>query len=377
MSGKDELNSPIPELNRNRLPTLFEVLSRRTAAPVDLFFFYVYMRDQQRSVDYLDFWLDVAQHMSLCRHYVRELRRSVLIGTPDVDKPPSRQASQILENLETRNLDTEGSSTENYDRNKDDQTSAFLRENNVDKDRRLDSQQSSANSQNNIAGQKSSNQLSRNSFGLSSSQLLKTSSGSPEHSISRADIRQSAEKILFTFLLRGAEREIFLPDAIVDEITHSIEERGRDDPEVFDAAKDYVFQAMERDAYPGFLRARALGNLVPSSLTLRLILGLFSLFAAFWAGFVLIFLDYPRLPRIWLSIPFTIGIYNLIAHQYRLDPLIALAGFSEITLMSFSRLRDVYVKRLLRKRSLTVLFITTVLDSALILLFVFVPGKRL
>lgn len=56
MSGKDEINSPIPELNRNRLPTLFEVLSRRTAAPVDLFFFYVYMRDQQRSVDYLDFW---------------------------------------------------------------------------------------------------------------------------------------------------------------------------------------------------------------------------------------------------------------------------------------------------------------------------------
>lgn len=42
--------------SRNRLPTLFEVLSRRTLAPVDLFSFYIYMRDQQRSVDYLDFW---------------------------------------------------------------------------------------------------------------------------------------------------------------------------------------------------------------------------------------------------------------------------------------------------------------------------------
>lgn len=41
---------------RNRLPTLFEVLSRRTLAPVDLFSFYIFMRDQQRSVDYLDFW---------------------------------------------------------------------------------------------------------------------------------------------------------------------------------------------------------------------------------------------------------------------------------------------------------------------------------
>jgi hypothetical protein len=48
--------SPQPDLERNRLPTLFEVLSRRTLPPVDLFSFYIYMRDQQRSVDYLDFW---------------------------------------------------------------------------------------------------------------------------------------------------------------------------------------------------------------------------------------------------------------------------------------------------------------------------------
>lgn len=46
------------ELNRSRFPTLFEVLSRKTVAPLDLFSFYIYMRDQQRSVDYLDFWLD-------------------------------------------------------------------------------------------------------------------------------------------------------------------------------------------------------------------------------------------------------------------------------------------------------------------------------
>lgn len=45
-----------PDSTRTRLPTLFEVLSRRTLPPVDLFSFYIYMRDQQRSVDYLDFW---------------------------------------------------------------------------------------------------------------------------------------------------------------------------------------------------------------------------------------------------------------------------------------------------------------------------------
>lgn len=49
--------TPTPEDGeRDRLPNLFEVLSRRTLAPVDLFSFYIYMRDVQRSVDYLDFW---------------------------------------------------------------------------------------------------------------------------------------------------------------------------------------------------------------------------------------------------------------------------------------------------------------------------------
>ena len=54
--------SPQPDISRNRLPTLFEVLSRRSLAPVDLFSFYIYMRDQQRSVDYLDFWLVFPLH---------------------------------------------------------------------------------------------------------------------------------------------------------------------------------------------------------------------------------------------------------------------------------------------------------------------------
>ena len=52
--------SSVPsDLNRNRFPNLFEVLSRKTVAPLDLFSFYIFMRDQQRSVDYLDFWYAV------------------------------------------------------------------------------------------------------------------------------------------------------------------------------------------------------------------------------------------------------------------------------------------------------------------------------
>ncbi|RQM05884.1 hypothetical protein DH86_00002193 [Scytalidium sp. 3C] len=202
-------------------------------------------------------------------------------------------------------------------------------------------------------------------------------SNSPAHTVARADIRASAEKILYTFLLPGAEREIVLPDPITQEITEAIEVHGRDDPEVFDAAKDYVFQAMERDAFPGFLRMKALGNLVPPSMILRLALGLLAMFGAFWAGFILIFLNYPRHTRVWLLLPFTVGVYCLASHQYALDPVIALLGFSEYTFMNWMKIREPFIRKLLVKRALMVLAITILIDAALTILFVFVPGKRL
>jgi hypothetical protein len=291
--------SPVPDLHRNRLPTLFEVLSRRTLAPVDLFFFYIYMRDQQRSVDYLDFWLDVAQHMSMCRHYVRELRRSVMIRTPDGEKSGSKRSSTFLEGLGNMDHPAGGPSmlSTEKERNQDAQMSAFLRTEAANGHGIGHSPSNSVGS-NNIH-QTSSNERPRASF--MSSPNAQTTESSPEHTVARQDIRQSAEKILYTFLLPGAEREIGIPDELVQEIIISIEEHGRDDPEVFDAAKDYVFQAMERDAFPGFLRAKALGNLVPTSMTLRLAIGLLSMFGAFWTGFILIFLNYDRQTRAWVS----------------------------------------------------------------------------
>ncbi|KAG4424179.1 hypothetical protein IFR04_002733 [Cadophora malorum] len=367
--------SPQPDLNRNRLPTLFEVLSRRTLAPVDLFFYYIYMRDQQRSVDYLDFWLDVAQHMSMCRHYVRELRRSVMIGTPDGDKSGSKRSSALLEGLGDMHHPAGGPSmlSSEKEKNQDAQMSAYLREEAANGGNMGHSPAGSVGS--NIRHTES-NDRPRPSF-MSSPQVLTSDSNSPEHTVARADIRSSAEKILYTFLLPGAEREIILPDSITHEIIVSIEERGRDDPEVFDAAKDYVFQAMERDAFPGFLRAKALGNLVPPSLMMRLIIGLLAMFGGFWAAFVLIFLDMSRQTRIWLVLPFTIGVYALCSHQYAIDPILALAGYSEYTFMSFSRIREPYVRKLLNKRAIMVLTVSTFITACLVVLFIFVPGKRL
>jgi len=224
--------------------------------------------------------------MSLCRHYVRELRRSVLVSTPDPERA-SQRSSGILDSMGDLNHPVAGPSmyATEKERDQDAQMSAFLRE---DRDHH-DSPISSNTRQD------------RPSPNVSTPREFLTDSNSPPHMVNRQDIRASAERILYTFLLPGAEREITLPGSITQDVTTSIEEFGRDDPEVFDVAKDYVFQAMERDAFPGFLRMKALGNLIPPTLILRLILGLLSMFGGFWAGFVLIFLDKDRLTRLWVS----------------------------------------------------------------------------
>jgi Regulator of G protein signaling domain len=146
-----------------------------------------------------------------------------------------------------------------------------------------------------------------------------TDSNSPGHTVARADIRASAEKILYTFVLPGSEREIILPETILNRIIHAIEEEGRDDPEVFDDAKDYVFQAMERDAFPGFLQAKALGNLVPPSVIIRLSFGLASFGAAFWGGYYMILTDKPRHIRCWVSQRLHLNL-DCVALQMSTDP---------------------------------------------------------
>lgn len=329
--------------------------------------------------------------MTLCRHYVRELRRSVLIGTPDPEHA-SKRSSQILESMgDIRHGDPGPSmyATEK-ERDQDAQMSAYLRE-----DRAAPGTPNTPHGAGFHDSPHSSGERPRPSVQSSTPRDLMEDSNSPMHAVARQDIRASAEKILYTFLLPGAEREIVLPGYITEDVTRAIEEEGRDDPEVFDLAKDYVFQAMERDAFPGFLRMKALGNLIPPTLILRLIIGLVSMFGGFWAAFVLIFLDKSRLTRLWvcctgltlslalanvhlqLILPFTLGVYFLASYQYSLDPVLALIGLSEYTPFNFSRVREPYVRKLLAKRALMVLAVTALVDAALVVLFVLVPGKRL
>jgi hypothetical protein len=215
--------------------------------------------------------------------------------TPDPEKA-SKRSSFILDNAGEgpSNVMNEKATGDNMS---DQRLSAFLRS----------GRGSRNHSPQNSQGSNQSGELQRPSL-----QMLATpgDSSSPGQNSSadntqprREDLRASAEKILYTYLLPGSEREIIIPQSILAEIQDAIEgPEQRADPELFDPAKDYVFQAMERDAYPGFLQAKGLGNLVTQSMMLRLIVGLISFFAAIWAAFILIFLDKSRATRCWVSL---------------------------------------------------------------------------
>jgi Regulator of G protein signaling domain len=235
----------------------------------------------------------------------------MLVDTPEADKVTSKRSSQLLENFADLG-EAESHPSSNEKRTHEQRLSAFLRhENGHTKNggghdqspaHSLTSQHSRSYSR--PSGDKpspSDHEPPRASFMGSGDP--RTDSNSPGHTVARADIKASAEKILYTFVLPGSEREIILPESMLNRIIRAIEEEGRDDPEVFDDAKDYVFQAMERDAFPGFLQAKALGNLVPLSVLIRLIIGLASLMAGFWGGFYMILTDKPRRIRAWVCIP--------------------------------------------------------------------------
>ena len=317
------------------------------------------------------------QHMSLCRHYVRELRRSILVSTPELERGGgSKRSSQVLDMGEiSHNVAGPSYMTSDTERQQNAQMSAFLREDRPD-DSPHGSVGSKASAGMGVRKISSNEHPPRPSF-MSTPLQLSSDSHSPAHTVARQDIRHSAEKILYTYLLPGSDREIILPHHIVHDITVAIEELKRDDPEIFDHAKDYVYQAMERDAFPNFLRMRALGNLTPTSCMIRMIVGMLAFFGGFWAAFVLIFLDASRSTRCWLILPFTIIAYCLTTYQYRLDPVMGFVGFSEREFMRFSLIREPYIRRLIKMRSWTVVLIALLITIALSVLFIFVPGTRI
>lgn len=78
-----------------------------------------------------------------------------------------------------------------------------------------------------------------------------------------------------------------------------------------------------------------------------------------------------------LILPFAVAAYFIVSYQYKIDPVMALLGFSEYTFMNWARIHEPYVRKLLNKRAATTMSIAFFIAAALSILFIFVPGTVL
>ncbi|GAC97333.1 potential bud site selection protein [Pseudozyma hubeiensis SY62] len=390
---------------RQRLPTLAEVLARRTLPPVDLYCFYLFLQ-REAAEDALDFWLDVQQHENLCRAYFKDLRKS---GKSVKDDWPQYYAEAL-----------ERGSIYNKINGINDQMSTARKgaETSWDHHSRVDSPDGNYSSlshgasplppsvggSRNVSGSSAPltaprfpgdpDYLAQQTRAERKSILAKRGSVAPtvisrSAAITRTDLIASAERIYARYLLPGSEKEIYLPAPLRINsfpISSSALPHPQDAeqqralariPDMFHTQKEYVFRTMEADVFPRFLRAKAFGNLTPISVLVRLSLGLLALWAALATAFSFIFLDVDRVKRCWVILPFSIAVLLLMSHQYELDPILVLLGQSETTPFRLIRIREPYVYRLLLQRSLSVLLLIALITAALTVLFVFVPGHRL
>lgn len=236
---------------RRRLPTLAEVLARRTAAPVDLYCYYLFLQ-REGSEDSLDFWLDVQQHENLCRAYFKDIRRS---GKSLRDEWPdyyreARERGSIYNRVNGINQrageEEKGFSQGHSEKDRERQPDAFRDE------PRGSSQLSHGGRQVPTGGRPSwadgDEQARLTDFGPSStghgrtsggprfpgdpdfvggaaqraerkSMLAKRASHAPtvisrNAAITRTDLIASAERIYARYLLPGSEKEIYLPSAL-------------------------------------------------------------------------------------------------------------------------------------------------------------------
>ncbi|KAK0527640.1 Bud site selection protein, Revert to axial protein 1 [Tilletia horrida] len=380
---------------RRRLPTLAEVLARRTAAPVDLFSLYIFMQ-REDAENALDLWLDCQQHENLCRAYFKDLRRSGRTVREDWPSyyAEARERGSIYNRV--NGIDEE---TEPWDREK--WEAERPQSQHIDAPAPHAATGESADPSalaetGDTAGPRfpGDPDFVNSSRAERRTMLAKRASVAPtvisrNAAITRTDLIASAERIYARYLLPGSEKEVYLPPQLriasfpisSQTLPHPADEEQQRAlarvPDMFHAQKEYVFRTMESDLFPRFLRAKAFGNLTPISALVRLSLGLLALWAAFATAFSFIFLDVNRTKRLWVILPFAVAIFLIVSHQYELDPVLAFASQSETTPFHLITIKEVYVRQLLMKRAVGILFLIGLITAALTILFVFVPGHRL
>ncbi|KAF7728053.1 Bud site selection protein, Revert to axial protein 1 [Apophysomyces ossiformis] len=291
------------------LPTLDDVLNRKTLPPVCLYNFYIVMRDRLHMEEVLDFYLDVRHHELLWRRYVKSMHRSGHLTEDDL--ADGYQSPRVLSRLSHNSS--------------------------LEEKKLLQSPLSSTTTlkppkQNDLSSKQLQHQrLSNVSISVPLPMVRPPLDEGAENDTevinekalpSRQDLIDSAQRILLRYIVPSAQKELMqLPPELKDTIRRELEAQ-RNDPLVFEDAKEYVFEYMQRQAYPKFLRLKVWGNVTLWQQMGRLVLGLVSLLAGFATALSLIFLGHPPWGiRFWILLPIWVGVFNVFVFLSGLDPI--------------------------------------------------------
>lgn len=304
-------------------PALFSLNTSTCALLFSLFL------QREGAEDILDFWLDVQQHENLCRAYFKDVRKSgrtIREDWPEYWDYARRRGSiygtVVGLNPHTGTKRSTASTTDMLDQDRANLGATGMDE----KAARSPSPRLPSTSPGTAVATEPPRSTTPFSLSGRTPTLFnhRRASRAPtiiprSSAISRKDLIESAERIYLRYLSpigtvgSNENHEIYLPPSLRVHsfpLNSSQEPKTANEmsimaqiPDMFHAQKEYCFRAMEQDAFPRFLRAKAFGNLTPVSSLVRLIAGLIILWIGLAVGFSLIFLDvHPKSKRFFVSL---------------------------------------------------------------------------
>lgn len=411
------MNTPFEEIERERLPTLYEVLIQRTSTPVDLWTFYTYLSQYPYAINYLDFWIDLMAHTRLCKDYVLMVRQSLIEegeGHEDIQSvTTSVLMNTLMEGEDASRTPTSGGDGPN-------KVSKILEEWRRSNGNEMD--------------------ISNGNLSHLMDDFLESREQTGKPYLSTRQLLKNAMHLVRTYIESDSKSDRYLtniPESLRQELIRDVLHDGKYDPELFHELKDIIYQFLEIDCFPKFLSQVALHNLhdeisnwrfhkiardninsdteyqyngghTPFSnytVLSRIIFGLCWLGIGFWIGYTLIFLNYSRAIRVVTVVPFAVGMYYVVCGLYQVDIIYTWFGVTQRIMYGemkerqdivlkdadkipwilcvfggrhrLLRIQHAFINRLLLRRGLWCTLIVAAATACLTVIFSCVPGKRL
>ncbi|CAB72230.1 Protein rax1 [Schizosaccharomyces pombe] len=339
-------------------PRVSEVLTKKNLPPLSLYNFYIYIRDEENAIEFLDLFLDIMLHKFLFREHIRGLYKAGVTSTSLNTESSSTLGPHHFTRFRSASLSLEDLSTVYWPNFGPLLLEELSNEQTINSSDLLLSKDRAAYLK---------NLLTSNIQSLTQESTV----------ISKEQVKMFTQIIIEKYFNPASPHEVMLPPQLVQPILDCKEHQRQDELRLFEDVETYLLNFLLKPAYYRFLNHKFKHNLNPLTCTGRFIIGYVSTFAAYWLGFCGIFLDYSRRKRVWTLLPFAFGFYNLICTWSKHDPVLALLGYSEVKPFHYEKVLQPSIRLSLNRRAIFVLSIIVLIVGANTAIFSCVPSIRL